>query len=393
VLKSPRQTNTKIIFVVLTWGVGFSEWERAQILEREMRLFEEYLSQGLRVGIISSSQEDFNNQLKWQTRMFRYELIFVRPKLVRSILSLLSSNVIKDFKSLHKQKLSDVAIKSNQFLGAHLAALLAFHMRCRSIIRLGHSPIDQGRIIGQSSWYLLILKAYENLLFISNAKWEFTTFQIKQNVCQRHSKKVQSSIIPNYVDSEFWKMTNLDLSINGPRKIGYFGRYTKQKNLANLIKAVAMVPDLHLTLIGEGEERHQLIDLINALGIQDRVDIRGRLHPNEIVKESALWDFAVLPSLVEGNPKFVLEMFCMEIMVVATNAPGINDLIEDGKTGILANSETVFDLFKAIERALNISKSDKRRICLNAKNIVEENNSVESVARKQIEFYFQNSKV
>jgi glycosyltransferase involved in cell wall biosynthesis len=160
-----------------------------------------------------------------------------------------------------------------------------------------------------------------------------------------------------------------------------------------LIKAVAMVPDLHLTLIGEGEERHQLIDLINALGIQDRVDIRGRLHPNEIVKESALWDFAVLPSLVEGNPKFVLEMFCMEIMVVATNAPGINDLIEDGKTGILANSETVFDLFKAIERALNISKSDKRRICLNAKNIVEENNSVESVARKQIEFYFQNSKV
>jgi glycosyltransferase involved in cell wall biosynthesis len=391
-LKSHGQTNTKIVFVVLTWGVGFSEWEKAQILEREMRLFEEYLSQGIRVGIISSSQEDFSNQLKWQNRMARYDLIFVRPRLVGSIYYLLSSNIIKEVKSLHKQKLSDVVFRSNQFLGAHLAALLAFHIRCRFIIRLGHSPIDQDRVIGQSLWYLLILKVYENLLFISNAKWEFTTVQIKQNVCQRHSRKVQSAIIPNYVDLEFWRKPNLDFSLNAPRKIGYYGRYTKQKNLANLIKAVAMVPDLHLTLIGEGEERHLLIDLINTLGIKHRVDIRSRLHPNEIVVESAQWDFAVLPSLVEGNPKFVLEMFCLGIMVVATNVPGINDLIEDGKTGILANSETASDLFKAIERALNISQSEKERICLSAKNKVEANYSVENVARKQIDFYFQNRK-
>ena len=86
-LKSHGQTNTKIVFVVLTWGVGFSEWEKAQILEREMRLFEEYLSQGIRVGIISSSQEDFSDQLKWQNRMARYDLIFVRQKSQHAICS------------------------------------------------------------------------------------------------------------------------------------------------------------------------------------------------------------------------------------------------------------------------------------------------------------------
>ena len=381
----------KIMVVVLTWGVGFSEWEKSRILERETSLFYSYLAQGIRVVIVSTSDADFVNQLDWKSRFDKFDLIFVRPNLIKSLWMLYRSRILQNIRDLIRNDLARVVVKSNQLLGAHLVIAISFFIGAQSFVRMGHSPIDQNRVIGQSKCQLRVLKFYEKLLFVANAKWEFTSKQIMQSVCGRHSKTIQFCVIPNYVDNKIWAYIQKEFDASPPHNIGFYGRFTKQKNLENLLIATAMSVNLHLTLIGDGEEKDRLIRLADNLQIADRVKFMGRLEPSMIIEQAKTWDFAILPSVVEGNPKMILEMFCAGIPVIATDVPGSGDIVKDGQTGILAKSGGVDDLHQALMYAFSLTNREVKLMIENGRKLIEKSHMINSVAMRQINYYFEDS--
>jgi len=105
-----------------------------------------------------------------------------------------------------------------------------------------------------------------------------------------------------------------------------------EKNLDNLLRAMQGT-GLALKAYGSGPLRGELDRLAAGLGVP--VEWCGRV-PNERVPEAMnRGQVFVLCSLYEGSPKVLLEAMACGACVVATDVPGIRDVVEDGVTGIL----------------------------------------------------------
>lgn len=85
---------------------------------------------------------------------------------------------------------------------------------------------------------------------------------------------------------------------------------------------------------GEGPQREAAQALVRELGLEERVEIRGRV-PLEAMKEIyERTDICALPSLRESFGVAALEAQSMEIPVVATPVEGLAEVVLDGVTGL-----------------------------------------------------------
>jgi len=120
--------------------------------------------------------------------------------------------------------------------------------------------------------------------------------------------------------------------------IGTVGRLQALKAVDHLIRAVAQARQrfprrLHLSIVGDGEERGQLEQLAAQLGMQDCVSFAGfQAQPLPLV---AGMDVVALCSEKEGLPRVVLEAMLLGKPVIASQVPGSQELVVDGRTGIL----------------------------------------------------------
>ena len=133
-----------------------------------------------------------------------------------------------------------------------------------------------------------------------------------------------------------------------------------QKNHMLLLRACARVManghSLHLVFAGEGPMRPQLESTIAALGMTGRVQLLAvRSDVAELLSASDVVALTSLP-LIETFPMCLLEAMASGKPVVATRVGGIPELVEEGVTGSLVDSEDVNALSSAIE-ALATSNS------------------------------------
>jgi glycosyltransferase involved in cell wall biosynthesis len=108
--------------------------------------------------------------------------------------------------------------------------------------------------------------------------------------------------------------------------------------------------------VGEGEDRPQIEAQIARLGLQSHVLLLGQRPRGQVSELLAQADVMVLPSVVtasgkkEGIPVALMEALATELPVVATAISGIPELIEDGKTGLLAPERDAHALAAALQR-------------------------------------------
>lgn len=115
------------------------------------------------------------------------------------------------------------------------------------------------------------------------------------------------------------------------------GRLTKQKDFATLIRAFAIVRRKRaakLLILGEGEERQNLQQLVTDLNLGDDVSLYGFVNnPFRYLAKAAVF---TLSSRWEGFPNVLLQAMACGTPVVATDCPsGAAEILEDGKYGIL----------------------------------------------------------
>lgn len=127
-------------------------------------------------------------------------------------------------------------------------------------------------------------------------------------------------------------------------------RLDAQKGLSILLEAAAEVPDACFLLAGEGPERERLEALARELGVADRVLFLGRRE--DVPQLLAAADVFALPSLYEGSSLAVLEAMAAGTAVVSSAIGGTDELIEDGRSGLLAPPGDSAALAAALRRAL-----------------------------------------
>jgi len=127
-------------------------------------------------------------------------------------------------------------------------------------------------------------------------------------------------------------------------------RLELQKGHSALLRAAAQVPDAVFVLAGEGPERAPLEAQAAALGIADRVRFLG-FRP-DVPELLGACDVFALPSLYEGTSLALLEAMAAGRAIVSSAIPGTDELIDDGRSGLLVAPGDADALAAALRRLL-----------------------------------------
>lgn len=127
------------------------------------------------------------------------------------------------------------------------------------------------------------------------------------------------------------------------------GRLKEEKGFDLAIKALANIPGIHLTILGEGPLKASLEDLANDIGVSERVHLVG-LQSNPYAW-FARADAFVLSSRYEGFPNVVLEAMVCGTPVIALPSPGgVQEILGDASGCLLAEDLSAKALSNAILR-------------------------------------------
>jgi len=173
--------------------------------------------------------------------------------------------------------------------------------------------------------------------------------------------------------------------LKGRKVILFVGRLAREKRLDVLIRAFAELaaedPDARLLLVGGGPGGPELRGLCEELGIADKVVFVGPVPHEKVPEFLAMADVFVLPSMVEGLPKALLEAMAMRKPIVATRAPGIMDVVRHGVEALLVDVGDVGALARAVRKLLS-DKSLANRLAERARRTFERDYSYERLYRK-----------
>jgi len=140
-------------------------------------------------------------------------------------------------------------------------------------------------------------------------------------------------------------------------------RLAEQKGLPVLIDATAKLKRqgvaFRLELIGDGDLRKPLEQLIVSQGLQDRVILSGWQTEKQIRHAIENSRALVLPSFAEGLPVVLMEALALGRPVISTKIAGISELVVDGENGWLVNAGDVDSLASAM---LEVLETDPEKL-------------------------------
>lgn len=165
--------------------------------------------------------------------------------------------------------------------------------------------------------------------------------------------------------------------------IGAVGRLEPQKRFDLLLEAFAVVharrPNTRLFIVGDGSQRNWLSQQIQALRLTESCTLVG--HASDVRPSHHAFDLFVQSSEYEGTPNAVLEAMALETPIVATDAGGTAELVQDGVHGRILPIGRVDRLIHAMQEALADSNA-ARKMADRARLRVEGELSFESRVRR-----------
>ncbi|MGC8804752.1 MAG: glycosyltransferase family 4 protein, partial [Candidatus Ratteibacteria bacterium] len=115
------------------------------------------------------------------------------------------------------------------------------------------------------------------------------------------------------------------------------GRLSGEKGLKYFIyaakKVIQQLPETVFIIAGEGPEKNSLKHMSDSLRLSENIIFTGYRKDLPVLIKNC--DVAVLSSLWEGMPNFILEAMSMKKPVVATDIGGTKEIVVDGENGFL----------------------------------------------------------
>ena len=196
--------------------------------------------------------------------------------------------------------------------------------------------------------YINILKhKYKHIDYLfaltESLKNDYTNF-LKAN---KHTKIL---VVPNIL-----KPTNNIHSDLNNKNIISISRLHKGKKIDELINIFSQLKDkdTKLYIIGDGEEKENLKNLVLDLNLQDRVIMTGYLNKDEqleYLKNSSVY---AMTSISEGLPMVLLEAMSFGIPCIAYKTDsGVADIIENNKNGFVIENRNINEYIEKLNLLL-----------------------------------------
>lgn len=210
-----------------------------------------------------------------------------------------------------------------------------------------------------------------------------------QGVKKIFEKKInvrKLSILPNPIASE---LTNTRCeNIKKEKLILTVGRLDQNKNQKDIINAFSLIdaPDWKLLIIGDGDKKQELINLIDTLNLNDSIKIISKVKQvGDYYNKASIFVFT---SKTEGFPNALLEAMHFGLPCIATDCNfGPSELIDDGVNGFLIplNEELILQ-----ERLSELIKNSLLRNELSKNAIISTETSRSEIVVNQWEKLINN---
>lgn len=261
-----------------------------------------------------------------------------------------SGHVWPAIRRLLRSERFDVIHGHNLFFHAALAgAVLAkpHHVPLVTTAHLG-SPDDLGGVVGR------LTMLYENTVGRAIVGRSDKVIAVSQAVADHVSHLTQReriTVIPNGVDLQRFQPP--ERPVDEPAVL-FVGRLIFNKGPQFVLKAIppvlARFPSAHFRLIGDGPMRAQLEAEARKGGFFANVEFLGQREDiPALLQQGAI---LVRPSLSEGLPLVALEAMACALPIVASNVGGTAEVVNDGVTGYVLETDAFDQLPDRICRLL-----------------------------------------
>ena len=161
------------------------------------------------------------------------------------------------------------------------------------------------------------------------------------------------------------KLSNENIEIEfdkNSKNILCVGRLALQKGFDLIIQSMSFLTDknIKLYILGDGEERENLLNLIEKFNLKERVFLLGRKSNPYVYMKNA--DLFILSSRYEGFPNVLIEASTCGLYSICNNCPGgVNEIILEDINGNIVDFNNKDLVAKIIEKNLILNK-DKKKI-------------------------------
>ena len=168
----------------------------------------------------------------------------------------------------------------------------------------------------------------------------------------------------------------------------FLGNLTPQKRPDRFVEIIKLVkqnfPQIKAWIVGDGVLRQETEVLIYKYDLQNNVKFWG--YQQNVTDLIAASDLLVLSSDTEGLPGVVLECGYLGVPTVSANVGGINECLENGKTGYVVQTQNPEEYATYIFDLLNNDEKCKSMGALSMQK-VKSGFTMDIVAEKYLQFF------
>lgn len=366
------------VFYISGFRYSLKVWELSGALERELIYFEK-LYKDYKIEHSIFTYGDFNDLNYVDNESIKiYPMFSLFKKTESKIITFLLS-IIYPFRMRKKLKNNIDIIKVNQLAGAWVGIILSIILKKPLYIRTGYDQylfsIKDGKNVFKRLFFYIL--TYIALIFCdiysvtSKSDFEFITNKYRFN----KSKLIYR---PNWVPVN----NSFNSKKRNEKTILSVGRLEEQKNYKFLIDEVKNT-DFSIEIIGDGSLKETLM----SHSKKNDVDLKITSKKNylELLEKYNDYQYFVLPSFYEGNPKVLIEAMSKGCIVLASNISNHTEIIKNNSNGIIFdfNKGSLKNSLEGLDANIELRKT----IASNAYKDTNSKFSIDKAAMSEYEDY------
>ncbi len=258
---------------------------------------------------------------------------------------------LKLVKKIRESEAEVVFLHSSAYILPAFISNLFSRKKKRIIVR--ETQANQLKTTLEWIWLSVVLLFANKIIFLSEA--------YKKEISSRlrwiyNANKIQ--VVPNGINLDLYKPShNMNTGIN---VIGMQSRLINIKDHITLLRAFALLLDnlennagkIILKIAGDGSYKDELLKETSALGIDASVIFTGMLPEKELIEFLNSLDIYVHASLGETMSTAIMQAMATGLPMVASDVPGINNMIKNNENGLLVPVKDPVALMLALKTLL-----------------------------------------
>lgn len=246
--------------------------------------------------------------------------------------------------------------------------------RCKLLV-VEHTP-NQSKRGSEWLWSILGCLFSQKVVVLSNSY----KYEVKEKLGFFY-RDCKTTVIPNGIDLNKFAPNKVEVAYNDELYIAMQSRLSKTKDHRTLIKAFKNLnkgENIVLKIAGGGDTLEELLILVKEQAIEDKAFFTGALNENGIVEFLNNTFIYVHSSLSEVMSTSVMQAMATGLPIIASDIPGINNMVIDGENGLLFPVGNDKILTEKIE-LLILNEALRKRLSINARKYAEANFSNEKM--------------